>query len=72
MTVERFSHVMHIVSTLRGRLREDVDCLDALMACFPAGTVSGAPKSAPWKLSKNWSAPVAAFTPAACCTWILL
>jgi anthranilate synthase component 1 len=44
MSVERFSHVMHIVSTLRGRLREDVDCLDALMACFPAGTVSGAPK----------------------------
>jgi anthranilate synthase component 1 len=44
MTVERFSHVMHIVSTLRGRLREDVDCFDALMACFPAGTVSGAPK----------------------------
>jgi anthranilate synthase component I len=44
MTVERFSHVMHIVSSLRGRLREDVDCLDALMACFPAGTVSGAPK----------------------------
>src|SRR5258705_4445293 len=44
MTVERFSHVMHIVSTLRGRLREDVDSLDALMACFPAGTVSGAPK----------------------------
>jgi anthranilate synthase component I len=44
MAVERFSHVMHIVSTLRGRLREDVDCLDALMACFPAGTVSGAPK----------------------------
>jgi anthranilate synthase component 1 len=44
MSVERFSHVMHIVSSLRGRLREDVDCLDALMACFPAGTVSGAPK----------------------------
>ena len=44
MTVERFSHVMHIVSTLRGRLRKDVDCFDALMACFPAGTVSGAPK----------------------------
>ena len=44
MNVERFSHVMHIVSTLRGRLREDVDALDALMACFPAGTVSGAPK----------------------------
>jgi anthranilate synthase component 1 len=44
LTVERYSHVMHIVSSLRGRLREDVDCLDALMACFPAGTVSGAPK----------------------------
>jgi len=44
MSVERFSHVMHIVSSLRGRLREDVDCFDALMACFPAGTVSGAPK----------------------------
>jgi anthranilate synthase component 1 len=44
MTVERFSHVMHLVSSLRGQLREDVDCFDALMACFPAGTVSGAPK----------------------------
>jgi len=44
MTVERYSHVMHIVSSLRGRLRPDVDCFDALMACFPAGTVSGAPK----------------------------
>jgi anthranilate synthase component I len=44
MTVERFSHVMHLVSSLRGKLRDDVDCFDALMACFPAGTVSGAPK----------------------------
>jgi anthranilate synthase component 1 len=44
MTVERYSHVMHLVSALRGRLRQDVDCFDALMACFPAGTVSGAPK----------------------------
>jgi anthranilate synthase component 1 len=44
LSVERFSHVMHLVSSLRGRLREDVDCFDALMACFPAGTVSGAPK----------------------------
>ncbi len=42
--VERYSHVMHLVSSLRGRLRPDVDCFDALMACFPAGTVSGAPK----------------------------
>jgi anthranilate synthase component I len=44
MTVERYSHVMHLVSSLRGQLREDADCFDALMSCFPAGTVSGAPK----------------------------
>jgi anthranilate synthase component I len=44
ITVERYSHVMHLVSSLRGKLRPDVDCFDALMACFPAGTVSGAPK----------------------------
>ena len=44
MYVQRYSHVMHLVSNLRGRLREDVDCFDALMACFPAGTLSGAPK----------------------------
>jgi anthranilate synthase component 1 len=44
LTVERYSHVMHLVSSLRGQLREDVDCFDALMSCFPAGTVSGAPK----------------------------
>ncbi|MBI1750013.1 MAG: anthranilate synthase component I [Acidobacteria bacterium] len=44
MFVERYSHVMHIVSRLRGKLRAGVDCFDALMACFPAGTVSGAPK----------------------------
>lgn len=44
MFVERYSHVMHIASSLYGRLRENVDCFDALMACFPAGTLSGAPK----------------------------
>jgi anthranilate synthase component 1 len=44
MFVERYSHVMHLVSSLRGRLRDEVDCFDALMACFPAGTLSGAPK----------------------------
>jgi anthranilate synthase component 1 len=44
MFVERYSHVMHLVSTLRGKLREGLDCFDALMACFPAGTLSGAPK----------------------------
>ena len=42
--VERYSHVMHIVSEVRGRLAPGIDCLDALRACFPAGTVTGAPK----------------------------
>jgi anthranilate synthase component 1 len=42
--VERYSHVMHLVSSLRGTLRPDVDCFDALAACFPGGTLSGAPK----------------------------
>ncbi len=44
MFVERFSHVMHLVSSLRATLREGLDCFDALAAVFPAGTVSGAPK----------------------------
>jgi len=43
-SVERYSHVMHLVSSLRGRLRRNADCFDALAACFPAGTVTGAPK----------------------------
>jgi anthranilate synthase component 1 len=42
--IERYSHVMHIVSEVRGTLRSDATALDALRACFPAGTVSGAPK----------------------------
>ena len=42
--VEYYSHVMHLVSALQSRLRPGVDCLEALAACFPAGTVSGAPK----------------------------
>jgi len=44
MFIERYSHVMHLVSALRGQLPPDVDRLDTMMACFPAGTVSGAPK----------------------------
>ena len=43
-TIERFSHVMHIGSTVRGKLREDKDALDAIEAVLPAGTLSGAPK----------------------------
>ena len=44
LEVERYSHVMHLVSHVSGDLRDDMTCFDALRACFPAGTVSGAPK----------------------------
>jgi anthranilate synthase component 1 len=44
MNIHRFSHVMHIVSRVEGNLKKDQDCIDALTASFPAGTVSGAPK----------------------------
>ncbi len=44
MTIERYSHVMHITSNVEGELREGTDAFDALRACLPAGTVSGAPK----------------------------
>ncbi len=44
MVVERYSHVMHIVSGVHGKLQDGLDQFDVLKACFPAGTVSGAPK----------------------------
>jgi anthranilate synthase component 1 len=44
MEVERYSHVMHLVTHVQGKLRGDMTAFDALRACFPAGTVSGAPK----------------------------
>ncbi|MGA8645969.1 MAG: anthranilate synthase component I [Candidatus Sulfotelmatobacter sp.] len=44
MYVERYSHVMHLVSALEGTLRKDLGAIDAFAACFPAGTLSGAPK----------------------------
>jgi anthranilate synthase component 1 len=44
MTVEKFSHVMHIVSTIAGKMRKDKTAFDLLRATFPAGTLSGAPK----------------------------
>jgi anthranilate synthase component 1 len=44
MTIERYSHVNHIVSHVTGRLRDDMDCFDAFRATFPAGTLTGAPK----------------------------
>ena len=44
MTIERYSHVQHLVTSLRARLRDELDRFHALAACFPAGTVTGAPK----------------------------
>lgn len=44
MQIEKYSHIMHIVSNVQGQLRPEVHCLEALMSCFPAGTLSGAPK----------------------------
>src|SRR5438874_3460916 len=44
MFVERYSHVMHLVSAVEGTLRTDLSAVDALAACFPAGTITGAPK----------------------------
>jgi len=44
MGVEKYSHVQHLVSNVSSKLRKDADCFDALKSCFPAGTVSGAPK----------------------------
>jgi anthranilate synthase component 1 len=44
MFIERYSHVMHIVSAISGKLRKGLSAVDALRACFPAGTLSGAPK----------------------------
>ena len=44
MVVEKYSHVMHIVSNVRGELRDDLSTMDAFWSCFPAGTLTGAPK----------------------------
>jgi anthranilate synthase component 1 len=44
MFVERYSHVMHLVSSIEGKLKPELTAVDALRACFPAGTLSGAPK----------------------------
>ncbi len=44
MVIEKYSHVMHIVSNIRGRLKKGLTAIDAFFSCFPAGTLSGAPK----------------------------
>jgi anthranilate synthase component 1 len=53
MAVEKYSHVMHIVSNVQGKLREGKDALDVLQAAFPAGTLSGAPKIRAMEIIEN-------------------
>jgi anthranilate synthase component I len=53
MGLERFSHVMHLTSIVEGKLADDRDRLDALVSCFPAGTVSGAPKLRAMQIIKD-------------------
>lgn len=52
--VERFSSVMHLVSTVTGRVREELDMFDVFRACFPAGTLTGAPKIRACELISKW------------------
>ncbi|NWF88992.1 MAG: anthranilate synthase component I [Ignavibacteriaceae bacterium] len=54
MVVQKYSHVMHLVSKVEGELADDKDSIDALMACFPAGTVTGAPKIRAIQLINNY------------------
>jgi anthranilate synthase component 1 len=74
--IERYSHVMHIVSGVNGRLRPGQDAFDLFAATFPAGTLVGAPRCAPWKSSTNsnrWAGSSTAgrsATSAGVATWI--
>ena len=54
MKVQRYSHVMHIVSKVEGELSDDKDSIDALKSCFPAGTVTGAPKIRAMQLIRKY------------------
>ena len=63
MTVERYSHVMHIVSQVEGRLQPEYDAFDLLQATFPAGTVSGAPKIRAMQIIYDLEPSRAASTP---------
>ena len=64
MTIERYSHVMHITSNVSGELAAGKRAFDALQACLPAGTVPVPRRSAPWKSSTNWSRIAAVPMPA--------
>ena len=60
--VERYSHVMHISSQVEAKLAPNKTAMDVLRATLPVGTLSGAPKSGPWKSSTNWSLSSEVFT----------
>ena len=64
LNVLRFSHIMHIGSTVHSTIRDDKTAVDAIAAALPAGTLSGAPKSGPAKSLMNWKVISAAFTAA--------
>jgi anthranilate synthase component 1 len=64
MTVETYSHIMHLTSQVSGELRDGVSAVDVLKATFPAGTLSGAPRCALWSSSPKWSRKVGASTAA--------
>ena len=70
MVIERYSHVMHIVSNVVGRLNPGLTAVDALRATFPAGTVAGAPRSEPWRSSTSWNPSSEVCMPALWATWI--
>lgn len=55
MAVEKYSHVMHLVSHVVGELKEDKDLYDALVALFPGGRLLGHQRFGPWKLLRNWN-----------------
>lgn len=54
MKIQKYSHVMHLVSKVEGNLKEDKDAIDAFISCFPAGTVTGAPKIRAIQLINNY------------------
>ncbi len=67
MTIGRFSEVMHIISVVNGTLRDDVSPIEAFFNSFPAGTLTGAPKHVPWKLSANLNPIIAVCTAGVFC-----
>ena len=69
MSIERYSHVMHIGSTVRGELREDCDAVDAIDAILPAGTLSGAPKLRAAEIIDSWNTTSGGCTAGPSATW---